>query len=214
MAWPRRGSGRAQYPCGSAPSARTHGSAALQPTRSGRPASTCRSESSASRGESAQSLLMQLRASTMHRVAKRFITCTNDTGRGLVHLSLKVADCSQLSVHCGLHRAQVSAAGGVGVCHRQRMVEALVNCRFHLTAWRRDAGSNWVNSRGSTFQSLALRWRTEWRDERFDNLQARHAELDKQIRNEESRRVPDEVALHAMKKGKLAVKDQMAGNVA
>lgn len=51
-------------------------------------------------------------------------------------------------------------------------------------------------------------------DERFDNLQARHAELDKQIRNEESRRVPDEVALHAMKKGKLAVKDQMAGNVA
>jgi uncharacterized protein YdcH (DUF465 family) len=49
-------------------------------------------------------------------------------------------------------------------------------------------------------------------DERFDNLQARHAELDKQIRIEESRRVPDEDALHAMKKEKLAIKDQLAGN--
>ena len=48
-------------------------------------------------------------------------------------------------------------------------------------------------------------------DGSFDNLQARHAELDKQIRIEESRRVPDEDALHAMKKEKLSLKDQLAG---
>jgi uncharacterized protein YdcH (DUF465 family) len=49
-------------------------------------------------------------------------------------------------------------------------------------------------------------------DERSEDLQARHAELDKQIRIEESRRVPDEDALHAMKKEKLALKDQLTGN--
>ncbi len=48
-------------------------------------------------------------------------------------------------------------------------------------------------------------------DEGFDHLQARHAELDKQIRIEERRRVPDEDALSAMKKEKLALKDQLAG---
>jgi uncharacterized protein YdcH (DUF465 family) len=41
--------------------------------------------------------------------------------------------------------------------------------------------------------------------ERFDNLQDRYAELDKKIRNEESRRVPDGDAIHAMKKEKLAL---------
>jgi uncharacterized protein YdcH (DUF465 family) len=50
-------------------------------------------------------------------------------------------------------------------------------------------------------------------DERFDNLQTRHAELDKQIRIEESRRVPDEDALNSLKKEKLALKDQLAGNL-
>jgi uncharacterized protein YdcH (DUF465 family) len=50
-------------------------------------------------------------------------------------------------------------------------------------------------------------------DERFDDLQTRHAELDKQIRIEESRRVPDEDALNTLKKEKLALKDQLAGNV-
>jgi uncharacterized protein YdcH (DUF465 family) len=49
-------------------------------------------------------------------------------------------------------------------------------------------------------------------DDGFDNLQTRHAELDKQIRIEESRRVPDNDALHALKKEKLALKDQLAGN--
>lgn len=48
-------------------------------------------------------------------------------------------------------------------------------------------------------------------DESFDDLQARHAELDKTIRLEESRRVPDEDALTAMKKEKLALKDQLEG---
>jgi uncharacterized protein YdcH (DUF465 family) len=47
-------------------------------------------------------------------------------------------------------------------------------------------------------------------DESFDDLQARHAELDKQIHIEESRRVPDDNALHTMKKEKLALKDQLA----
>jgi uncharacterized protein YdcH (DUF465 family) len=49
-------------------------------------------------------------------------------------------------------------------------------------------------------------------DENLEVLQARHAELDKQIRIEEGRRVPDEDALNAMKKEKLAVKDHLAGN--
>ncbi len=48
-------------------------------------------------------------------------------------------------------------------------------------------------------------------DDSFDHLQARHAELDKAIRLEENRRVPDEDALHAMKKEKLALKDQLEG---
>ncbi len=48
-------------------------------------------------------------------------------------------------------------------------------------------------------------------DDSFDHLQAQHAELDKKIRLEENRRVPDEDALHAMKKEKLALKDQLEG---
>jgi uncharacterized protein YdcH (DUF465 family) len=50
-------------------------------------------------------------------------------------------------------------------------------------------------------------------DEGFNHLQERHSELDKQIRVEESRRVPDEDALSAMKKEKLALKDQLTGFV-
>jgi uncharacterized protein YdcH (DUF465 family) len=49
-------------------------------------------------------------------------------------------------------------------------------------------------------------------DEQLDELQARHADLDKQIRIEEGRRVPNEDAVHAMKKEKLALKDQLAGS--
>jgi uncharacterized protein YdcH (DUF465 family) len=49
-------------------------------------------------------------------------------------------------------------------------------------------------------------------DEHFDDLQERHAELDKRIRIEESRRVPDEDAFQVMKKEKLALKDKLAGN--
>ena len=48
-------------------------------------------------------------------------------------------------------------------------------------------------------------------DEGFNHLQERHSELDKQIRVEESRRIPDEDALSAMKKEKLALKDQLTG---
>jgi hypothetical protein len=48
-------------------------------------------------------------------------------------------------------------------------------------------------------------------EQSLDDLQSRHAELDKQIRIEESRRVPDEDALTAMKREKLALKDQLEG---
>lgn len=42
------------------------------------------------------------------------------------------------------------------------------------------------------------------------SLQSRHEELQKQVDAEEKRRRPDPVALTALKKEKLAIKDQMA----
>jgi len=47
----------------------------------------------------------------------------------------------------------------------------------------------------------------------LEDLQSRHAELDKMIHIEESRRVPDEDALTAMKKEKLVLKDHLEGIV-
>lgn len=48
----------------------------------------------------------------------------------------------------------------------------------------------------------------------LDDLKARHEELDKKIRLEGNRRVPDEGRLAAMKKEKLTLKDQLDGTVA
>lgn len=48
-------------------------------------------------------------------------------------------------------------------------------------------------------------------EDSLDSLKARHEELDKQIQLEANRRVPDETRLAAMKKEKLALKDQLDG---
>ena len=45
----------------------------------------------------------------------------------------------------------------------------------------------------------------------LDAMMARHAELDKQIRLEADRRVPDEDKLAEMKREKLSLKDQIEG---
>lgn len=43
------------------------------------------------------------------------------------------------------------------------------------------------------------------------NLRDQHADLDRRIRIEAARRVPDEDALAQMKREKLALKDQLTG---
>lgn len=46
-------------------------------------------------------------------------------------------------------------------------------------------------------------------DQTIEGLEQRHAELDKLIRLEANRRVPDEDSMTAMKREKLAIKDHL-----
>jgi hypothetical protein len=43
-----------------------------------------------------------------------------------------------------------------------------------------------------------------------DSLKSKHADLDAKIADEERRPLPDEAALHALKKLKLRIKDELA----
>lgn len=48
------------------------------------------------------------------------------------------------------------------------------------------------------------------RDARIDSLKDRHASLNTTLEHERSRPMPDEVALHDLKRQKLAIKDEIA----
>lgn len=46
--------------------------------------------------------------------------------------------------------------------------------------------------------------------DRIDSLRARHAWLEDKLDNESGRPLPDEAALHDLKRQKLAIKDEIA----
>ncbi|MEQ8227118.1 MAG: YdcH family protein [Rhodospirillales bacterium] len=48
-------------------------------------------------------------------------------------------------------------------------------------------------------------------EERLEALKARHSTLEDMIQQESSRPNPDDIEIHALKKEKLKIKDQMAG---
>ncbi|MEK9672860.1 MAG: YdcH family protein [Rhodospirillaceae bacterium] len=48
-------------------------------------------------------------------------------------------------------------------------------------------------------------------EDRLEALKARHTTLDDMIHQELQRPHPDEIEIHALKKEKLKIKDQMAG---
>ncbi len=47
-------------------------------------------------------------------------------------------------------------------------------------------------------------------DNRIVSLQEKHAQLQLKLKNEETRPMPDEVAVHQLKREKLAIKDELA----
>ena len=48
-------------------------------------------------------------------------------------------------------------------------------------------------------------------EERLEALKVRHSTLEDMIQQELSRPLPDEIEIHALKKEKLRIKDEMAG---
>lgn len=46
--------------------------------------------------------------------------------------------------------------------------------------------------------------------DRIDSLRARHASIEDKLDNESARPLPDEVAIHDLKRQKLAIKDEIA----
>lgn len=46
--------------------------------------------------------------------------------------------------------------------------------------------------------------------DRIDSLRARHAWLEEKLENESGRPLPDDVAIHDLKRQKLAIKDEIA----
>jgi len=82
------------------------------------------------------------------------------------------------------------------------MVESEIDLRYHY-------GSGRERKKGKQFTRIQQRRNTMGKPERIEALRSKHQNIEELIEDEERHAVPDEVVIHALKKQKLRIKDEL-----